>query len=185
MIVAHVIKINTQVKSRGRSVNKTARETGNRWAKEMESEGPRAEMNKREREAVLLEAGGFCWPDCASPSEKLRYPSGLPLCAWQRVYRGPFFFKIKPLLPLAQLQIKAHSEGDSSARRPPLGNRRMNTFVHGKSGAGRSRRRTERGGKQGRKGKEGKDELTHTHTPTHKLHMGSPRTYSTFVKSVL
>lgn len=43
----------------------------------MESERPGAEMNKQEWETVI-EAGGFCWPYSASPSWKLRYPSGLP-----------------------------------------------------------------------------------------------------------
>lgn len=100
----------------------------------MESERPGVEMNKQEWETVI-EAGGFCWPYCASPSWKLRYPSGLPRSVLDsKSTEGPF--KIKPLLPLAQLQIKAHSEGDSSARRPPLGNGRMNTFVQGKSGQG-------------------------------------------------
>lgn len=58
---------------------------------------------------------------------------------------GPF--KIRPLLPLAQLQIKAHSEGDSYAHRPPLGNGwdgPMSAFVEGESRAERSRRQTDR-----------------------------------------
>lgn len=55
--------------------------------------------------------------------------------------------EIRPLLLLAQLQIKAHSEGDSSAHRSPLGNGRdgrMNAFVDGKIRARQSKRQRKR-----------------------------------------
>lgn len=55
--------------------------------------------------------------------------------------------EIRPLLLLAQLQIKAHSEGDSSAHRSPLGNGRdgrMNAFVDGEIRARQSKRQRKR-----------------------------------------
>lgn len=90
----------------------------------MESHRLRAEMNEQEWENAT-EASRFCWPAraslCQPLSEQLRYPSGLPLSVLDSgSTEGPF--KIRPLLPLAELQIKAHSEGDSSAHGPPLGN---------------------------------------------------------------
>lgn len=103
---------------------------------------------------------------------------------------GPF--KIRPLLPLAQLQIKAHSEGDSYAHRPPLGNGwdgPMSAFVEGESRAERSRRQTERNWTQNEGGKRGercKHKTQNTFRQQDTSSIGGPvGTYWTFVQWVL
>lgn len=148
-------------------------------------------MNKsgrmRKRPAVFV---GRPRPLCASLSEKLRYPSGLPLSVLDSgSTEGPF--QIRSLLPLAQLQIKAHSEGDSSAHRPPLGNGwdgPMNAFVEGKSRARRSRTEADREELNKEWGK--KEENTHIHTnnlrqPDTSSIGGPVGTHLTFVQCVL
>lgn len=78
----------------------------------MESHKPRAEMNEQEREAVI-NAGSFCWPTRASLcqlfSERLRYPSGLPLSEPDsRSTEGPFSNQASP------------TAGTAPDKRPPL-----------------------------------------------------------------
>lgn len=148
----------------------------------MESDRPGAEMNKQEWENAI-EAGSFCWRAVASPCQPLWGAQisirSASLCAWQRVYRGSFLNQASPTAGTAP-DKKAHSGGDSSAHRPPLGNGwdgRMNAFVEGKSGARRSRRQTER--EEINKGGGENDALRHTQTQTqsqaarHKLDRGS------------
>lgn len=69
-------------------------------------------MNEQERETVI-NAGSFCWPSRASLcqlfSERLRYPSGLPLSEPDsRSTEGPFSNQASP------------KAGTAPDKRPPL-----------------------------------------------------------------
>lgn len=75
------------------------RQTGNRWAREMESHRLRAEMNEQEWENAI-EASSFCWLTlaclCQPRSEAQISIRSASLCAWQQVYRGSFLNQASP-----------------------------------------------------------------------------------------
>lgn len=104
------------------------REGRNEWTRAGGSDGG--------RQFFLLADSGLPVPASLRSSDI--HQVCLSLLLDSRSTEGPFL-KIRPLLPLAPLQIKkTHSEGDSSARRPPLGNGcdgRMSAFVDGEERA--------------------------------------------------
>ncbi len=135
---------------------------------------------------LLLAHSGLSVP--ASQSSSYICQVCLSLCLTAGLQR--VLFKIRPLLLLAPLQIKAHSEGDSSAHRTPLGNgwdRRINAFVEAESRARQSKKQRVRGTKP-----EWGGVCINAHTCTHNLRqrdtssIGGPEgTYSTFVQCIL